>query len=110
MDVSDIGSTDDTALLCITNRTCLTKSNDSGGDWFAPNGDRVMFSGAPNVTPGLTRNRAPMVVRLKRSPDGGVPTEGIYRCVIGDNQDIHRTLYVGLYTAAERGIIVMFLF
>ena len=108
MDVSDIGSTDDTALLCITDRS--TFWHNSGGHWFAPNGDIVTFSGAPNGPPGFTRNRAPMVVRLKRSPDGGVPAEGMYRCVIRDNQGILQTLYVGLYTTAERGIIVIFSF
>ena len=99
MDVSDIGSTDDTALLCITNHSPFW--HNSGGDWFAPDGIRVA-----NI-PGFTRNRGPMVVRLKRIP--GVPAEGMYRCVILDNQGIHRTLYVGLYTTAG-GIIVIFSF
>ena len=105
MDVSDIGSTDDTALLCITNRSPLWRWHNFRGNWFAPDGIRV---GGTNIT-GFTRNRDPMVLRLKRSPDGGVPAEGMYRCVLLDNQGIHRTLYVGLYTTAG-GIIVIFSF
>ena len=99
MDISDIGSTDDTGLLCITNR--LTNWYNSGGDWFAPNGDKVMFNSAFSV-PGFTRNRGRMVVRLKKSP-GGVPGEGVYQCRILDNQGTLHKLYVGIYTS-EGGI------
>ena len=38
--ISDIGSTDDTALICHTNRPSTLNNNaDSGGDWFAPEVD-----------------------------------------------------------------------
>ena len=40
--ISDIGSIGDTALICHTNRpatiTDIAGYNNSGGDWFAPNG------------------------------------------------------------------------
>ncbi|CAI8050550.1 hypothetical protein GBAR_LOCUS27752, partial [Geodia barretti] len=37
LNISDIGSSDDTALLCITNRPGTPTS----GNWFAPDGTRV---------------------------------------------------------------------
>ena len=91
MDISKIGLSDDTALLCHTDRP--GKMN-SGGNWFAPNKTRVNGTDVP----GFTRNRGPMVVRLKRTTV--TPAEGIYRCTINDsstNQDI----YVGIYSSGK---------
>ena len=45
---SDIGSTDDTSLICHTNRPATLSNNinaHSGGNWFAPDGATVDFSG-----------------------------------------------------------------
>ena len=105
--ISDIGSTGTTALLCITNRPA-TRGNDgrftSGGDWFAPDGDRVGGIGSTDV-PGFGRNRGDMVVRLKR--DTGTPEQGIYHCVVEDANNIPQTVYVGLYNSGggnEKGI------
>ena len=88
VNISDIGSTDDTALLCHTNRPPFVHS---GGDWFAPGGTRVSgydFS-------GFYRNRGPMVVRLKQRFH--TPAEGIFHCAIRDSTDSLQTVYVGLY-------------
>ena len=76
MEISDVGSTDDFALLCHTNFPPPPGSPHSGGDWFAPGGTRVDGT----AVPGVTRNRDPMVVRLKRA--SGTPPEGIYECTI----------------------------
>ena len=86
MVIGDIGSSDDTALLCHTNY-----SGTPEGDWFAPDEDRVNL----NDVPGFTRNRGPMVVRLKRTTD--TPAQGIYHCSIKDDQSKIQTIYVGLY-------------
>ena len=82
--ISDIGSTDDTALICNTNRfgnrttTPTSTFMHSGGDWFAPNGATVGHRGTDDV-PGFVRNRAPMLVILLRrtasDPPSG-PSEG----------------------------------
>ena len=93
MEIGDIGSiSDNEALLCHTNNHPPVNS---GGDWFASNGDRV--GGFPPV-PGFTRNRGPMVVRLGES-SGTPPSEGIYRCEIEDADETLQTVYVGLYNA-----------
>ena len=72
VEISDIGSDDDTALLCHTNRLPPPGKTHSGGDWYDPDGTRVQDI----YVPGFTRNRGPMVVRLKRT--SGTPPEGIY--------------------------------
>ena len=95
--ISDIGYTDDTALLCNTNHKPSGDSS-SGGDWFAPNGTRVDHLGTIS---GFTRNRAPMVVRLKKIM--GIQPEGIYKCSINDAASTRQTIFVGLYNSG-RGI------
>ena len=103
MNISDIGSTDDTALLCITNLPPPTNSTTSGGNWFAPGGTRVGDIGTTAV-PGFVRNRDPMVVRLKRNT-GTDPADGIYRCSVDDAESTSHSLYVGLYTIGGEAYI-----
>ena len=95
MDISGIGSTDATALLCHTNRP--PDGAHSGGNWWAPDGTRVFVTDVP----GVTLSRAAMVVRLKRF--SVTPPEGIYRCTIDDAALTRQMVYVGLYNT-ERGI------
>ena len=94
MVIDDIGSTDDTALLCHTNQPSRRASE---GDWFAPNGTKVSnyTDSMPRDVPGFGRTRGPHVVRLKRS-SGGTPPEGVYKCVVRDTTDINQTVYVGI--------------
>ena len=99
--ISDIRSTDETALLCITNRP---GSPNSGGDWHAPDGTAVGSLGTTDV-PGFERNRGPMVVRLRRNTATDPADEGIYQCLINDAESTSHSLYVGLYTSG-RGIII----
>ena len=98
VDISDIGSTDNTAILCITNRPPIGAN--SGGNWFAPDGTRV---GGPDTTdvPGFYRNRGPMVVRLLRNTATDPAAEGIYHCLIDDAISRSKQISVGLYTTVE---------
>ena len=97
MVISDIGSTEDTALICHTNQPIMMGQHNSGGNWFAPNGTRVVNDSAP----GFKRNRGPMIVRLWRYTDPDPPSEGIYHCVIEDHRAIPQTVYVGLYNSGR---------
>ena len=101
MNISDIGSTDDSALLCYTNFPPPPGSTTSGGDWFAPDGiTRVDGTSVP----GLARNRGPMVVRLKRTT--GSPMAGIYKCTIKQSKsDVLKNVHVGLYNNTNKGSI-----
>ena len=97
--ISDIGSTDITALICHTNHPAIYYSYNnytSGGNWFAPDLTRVNGDDVP----GVTRNRGPMVVRLWRSilhDDNRLSAEGMYLCKVKDTSEISQTVYVGLY-------------
>ena len=101
VEISDIGSDDDTALLCHTNQPPPPDSAHSGGDWFAPDVTRVQDI----YVPGFTRNRGAMVVRLKRT--SGTPPEGIYHCSIIDAALTPQTVYVGLYNTGEGNLIAI---
>ena len=100
MVISAIGSTNDTALICNTNRIANNDGDQrlhSGGDWFAPDGTRVGGRGSDDV-PGFERNRGPMMVQLVRNTTTGTPSEGIYYCVVEDDVT-DQTFYVGLYNS-----------
>ena len=99
VDINDIGSTSDFALLCHTNRPPYPGGVTSGGDWFAPDGTRVDGTDVP----GFTRNRGPTVVRLIST--SGSPPEGIYKCAIQDVASIFpRWIYVGLYNRGQGSV------
>ena len=96
MDINDIGSTGDTALLCHTNHPPPPGRINSGGNWFSPNGTRV-----GDKYYGYKRNRAPMLVRLIRNSRISDPAEGIYQCRVPDNAGTLQTLFVGIYSAGR---------
>ena len=104
--INDIGSTDNTSLICHTNRPAtLTNNTHSGGNWFAPDETRVDGSDVP----GFRRNRGPMMVRLLRNtatdPPSGTPSEGIYHCLVEDDTLTEQTVYVGLYNSGGGRLI-----
>ena len=92
--ISHIGSSDNTALLCITNSLSIPTS----GNWYVP--DRTRLSGTD--VPGVTRTRGPMVVRLRRTT--GTAPEGIYWCSVEDSTSITQTVYVGLYNPGRGNV------
>ena len=100
MVISDIGSTEDTALICHTNHPATTNivgGADSGGNWFDPKGGKVEFVSID--VPGFRSTRAPMMVRLLRNTATGTPSEGIYHCLVEDDTLTEHTVYVGLYNS-----------
>ena len=92
VNINDIGSNNGDALICHTDRPGPNANAGSGGDWYAPDGDR-------NV-PGFRVNRAPMIIRLLSG--SGTPAQGIYHCSI-EVQGIQglQSVYVGLYHSGE---------
>ena len=94
--ISDIGSTDNTALICHTNRpTTLSSSaghHHSGGEWTAPDGTIVFLYDVP----GVRDDRGPGMLRVT-----GTPAEGIYQCVLEDSTFTEYTILVGLYYSRE---------
>ena len=100
VEISRIGYNDASALLCHTNNPPPPGSVNSGGNWSAPDRTRVSHDDVP----GFTRNRGPMVVRLKRT--SGYPQEGIFNCTIRDAEYIYQMVYVGLYNAGGGKLII----
>ena len=99
--IDDIGGTDDTALICNTNRINNIPNPhgpNSGGNWFASDGTQVGNLGTDDV-PGFDRNRGPMMVRLHSNTATVTPSEGIYYCVVEDDTFADQTVYVGLYNS-----------
>ena len=96
--ISDIGYTDDSALICHNNRPATLFHS---GDWFAPDVTRVSHTDVP----GFRRNRAPMMVRLLRNNATDPPSEGIYHCLVENYSGIIWALFVGLY-GSEGGMTI----
>ena len=94
MILEDIGDSNDTALLCVTNQTACCYSPYTGalGNWFFPNGTRVPGSGAEW---DFHRTRGQMVVHMHRR-GGGV--EGVYHCEIPDGMNVTKIIYIGVYS------------
>ena len=95
--LEDIGDSNDTVLLCVTNLTACCQPPYSGGaigNWYFPNETRVPSSG---VQWDFHRTRGQMVVRMHHRR-GGV--EGIYRCEIPDTLGLIQTLYIGVYSVS----------
>ena len=106
--LEDIGEGYD-ALLCVTDQpACCSrfytgKIGSALGNWFFPNGTRVLNFYA-NYTTGTLwdfyRTRSQMIVHMRRRR-GGV--DGIYRCEIPDAMNVTQTLYIGVYSKASAG-------
>ena len=73
------------------------------GDWYFPNGERLMFSNGPG---NMYESRAAQRVDLHRRNNGG--TSGIYRCTVETNAvrsddepdtTTRETVYAGLYAS-----------
>ena len=97
--LEDIGEGGD-ALLCVTDVTdcCRPFPDKALGNWFFPNGTRVLSSGHQW---DFHRTRGQSVIRLQRRRGGA---DGIYRCVIpvpqSDAEDVNQTIFIGVYTAS----------
>ena len=98
MVLENIGDSNDTALLCVTNQTACCHPPYTGemgtplGNWFFPNGTAVSDSSSQS---DFHTTSGQMVVRMHRRRGG---EEGIYRCEIPDVLNITRTIYIGVYS------------
>ena len=95
--ISQLGSTEETALACRTDQT----SGDSTGGWFNPNGTMVEFNA--NSSQGFYSSAGSDGILLLRG--SGIPVEGIYTCRATDSTSTEQTVFVGLYNQ-DGGIII----
>ena len=96
--INDIGSSDNAALLCNTNRPPRFGIY-SGGNWYGPDGTIVDGTDVP----GVTRKRGLFVVRLKRTTTG-TAQKGIYWCSVLDAASTLQTVFVGLYNTGRGNV------
>ena len=95
VELSDIGFTDENALLCLTDLpTCCT---DGTGSWYDASGASIGSQDSSGV-PGFYTNRSDQVIRLIRYNDTSF-VEGIYYCEVPDSNNTTLTVYVGLYNS-----------
>ena len=95
--ISDIGYSDNSALICHTDRSPDDGDSNSGGDWFTSTGNRVGQL-PTGVDTGFRKSKAPYIIRLKRRRDTTTtPVEGIYECLIKDSTNKLVVLNVGVY-------------
>ena len=84
-------------VICHTDLTtcCSVAQGVHRGDWYFPNGNRLLFFGDIHEWRGAQR------VYLRRRNSATSPV-GIYHCGIPTNADrsVRATVYVGLYTAS----------
>ena len=96
----------DKALLCVTDLVdCCDSPHTVRGDWYYPNGSRVLFDGFP-LNLAFRRNRGPNEIKNKRQFYGSVrlwrrfnPKErGRFRCELPSAADpsVNQTLYANI--------------
>ena len=91
--ISQLGTTEDTALVCRTDQAnCCDGGNIEGG-WFNPNGTMVEFNA--NSSQGFYSSGGSDGIRLLRG--SGIPVEGIYTCRATDSSSNTQNVFVGLY-------------
>ena len=78
---------------------CSSGSQATGiGHWFAPNGDAVTQSGSSfSVVRGGGSFPAYVGLQLRANQPLSISDEGIYTCIIPDENGVQRTLHVGIY-------------
>ena len=100
VDLSLVGNDDASSLQCITDlQTCCGKpQGDHRGNWYFPNGTRLLLGGAGDIH----QVRTAQTVDLRRAV--AISPSGIYRCYIPtvavhDDSDlsVRETVYVGIY-------------
>ena len=108
VNITDIGTADSAALLCITTyRPCCFSGPPPGTHWYFPNGSWLQFNNAlPYYRSRTDANFSPPgKVLLHRNPEG--MTTGIFHCEILDANGIFQSLYVGIYTATTGECLTM---
>ena len=96
MEISDIGLTEETALVCNTNSDLQY-----AGKWFSPIGlpvfSRFEFWPPQNIYANSDHRFAQLVRRV--SYDAVI--EGVYHCVIEDDTSKHHIFFIGLYNTTK---------
>ena len=90
--ISELGTTEDTALVCRTDQANCCDGDNIEGGWFNPNGTMVEFN---DSSQGFYSSVGSDGVRLLRG--SAIPVEGIYTCRATDSSSTTQTVFIGLY-------------
>ena len=94
IDIDEIGISDDSTLMCHTNRT----SSMVEGNWYYPNGTIVETEGESNMSDAFFRvNKTGGVISLFKTSSNIASSEtGQFYCIILNANNINQTLYVNI--------------
>ena len=84
---------------------CSSGSQTNGiGQWFAPNGAEITQNSGGSFTVVRGGGNFPSYIglQLKTGRSFSVLDEGVYTCVIPDENGVRQTLHVGLYSRGYR--------
>ena len=104
VNITEIG-TNNTSLFCLTNNTdcCEHSSNDNNdfslGTWMLPNGVEIAERSSYK-SQSFSVSRSPNAVFLHHDDDL-MSHNGIFTCVIPDDRNITRRLFIGIYPQSE---------
>ena len=93
--ISELGSTEDTALVCRTDQTNCCDGDSIDGGWFDPDGTMVELNA--DSSQGFYSSVGSDGIQLLRG--SGIPVEGIYTCRATDNSSTEQPVFIGLYNA-----------
>ena len=91
--ISELGTTEDTALVCRTDQANCCNGDIIEGGWFNPDGTMVEFNA--NSSQGFYSSVDSKGVHLLRG--SGIPVEGIYTCRATDSSSTTNSVFIGLY-------------
>ena len=84
---------------------CQSAKNDSDtiGVWYYPNGNEVPlfdggFTNSSAPSPLFSKRFSGQIALARRGPVAGY--EGLYKCIIPDENGVNQTLVVGVYTTS----------
>ena len=95
--ITDIGSTDEESLLCITDNTdCCGRYM---GEWYFPNNMSTVRTEGDGGS--FFRDRGPSVVRLHRRHNVTMPT-GLFHCEVPDASGVNQRIYITVEASTAR--------
>lgn len=87
-----------TTLVCISSRN----DTDTIGLWYYPTGDLVPMAAIDDADTGpFSSARGTGSIGLRRNDELMEYNEGLYKCVISDENGVNVTLVIGLYNTSS---------
>ena len=95
-------------LFCSTDRKdCCDNESDIHGNWFLPNGSKVLATNNTHFEPAyvIWRSQTVGLNRVNNSNSLELLPSGVYHCEMMDKNNITHYLYVGIYHENEGKVV-----